>query len=88
MIKELLSKIFRFFKKKERQKTVTETFKPVTEASRYKKDIIRYRVRHLPKPGSKAYHKDLSKFFKGKGKYAPWYRKQIKRKVKVEEDEL
>jgi len=40
------------------------------------------------KPGSKAFRQDLSKFFEGKGKYAPWYRKQIKKKVKVEENEL
>ena len=90
MIKELLSRILRIFRRGKKQRTVTEApeFKYVRRP-RYRTDtIIRYRVRHLPKPGSKASRQDLSKFFKGKGKYAPWYRKQIKRKVKIEEDEL
>jgi len=49
------------------------------------REIVRYKAMNLPKPGSQAARKDLSRFFKGKGKKASWYRKQIKRKVKVEE---
>ena len=39
-----------------------------------------------PFPKKRATHQDLSKFFKGKGKLASWYRKTIKRKVSPEEE--
>lgn len=33
-------------------------------------------------------HQDISRFFKGKGKLASWYRKVIKQKVKTDEESL
>jgi len=89
VIERLIQKLLRLFRKEKKQEAITEApeFKYLGE--RRRTDVVtRYRVRHLSKPGSKAFRQDLSKFFEGKGKYAPWYRKQIKKKVKVEENEL
>jgi len=89
VIEKLVQKLLRFFRKEKEQEAITEApeFKYLGERRRTEV-VTRYRMRHLSKPGSKASRQDLSKFFKGKGKFAPWYRKQIKKKVKVEENEL
>jgi len=55
--------------------------------NKWRGQIIRYRARNLPKPGSQASRQDISKFFKGKSRQASWYRKQIKRKIAPEEEE-
>jgi len=88
-IKRILRKILEIFKREEKQKTSYNTRLSATrvpESEIYARIRMRYRLRNLPKPGSQASRQDISKFFKGKGRQAPWYRKQIKKKVSPEEE--
>jgi len=90
-IKEFLRKILRIFKRKEQDTAHSyPEFKYLPHQpenlTRIRRIRMRYRLRNLPKPGSQASRQDLSKFFKGKGRQAPWYRKQIKQKIKPEEE--
>jgi hypothetical protein len=87
MIKELLHKFLQIFRREKRRRAIeAPEFKHIGEDRlRTTKSVIRYRASHLPKPEIKASHQDISRFFKGKSKFAPWYRRQIKRKVQPEE---
>jgi len=80
-LKSFFRKILQIFRKEKPSYNTRVSSTRVPESpypEPYTRIRMRYRARNLPKPGSQASHQDISRFFKGKGRQAPWYRKQIK----------